>query len=286
MFTAVAIADVVIPKNYPATDPARVESLAKSIGEIGLLQPIVIAEGTKNLIAGRHRLEATAKLGGTIIEAKVLSCSALKAELAGIDENLERKILPKIVEQQQLKRRKIIWEELYPETKQGATLKKGPKRQNVATGKQGTFAENTAKATGKSPRSVQRDVAAAQKIPADVAETLQDHPVGKSRKQISELAALPVDQQRVVANALASGEVKTVAEAIAPVCPNCGGREFDEDGDCTACHEPEIAEKGPDRKTIKAAVTALGVLVRRLDDLKVDWQGLTLQGVKDTLGAM
>jgi hypothetical protein len=26
------------------------------------------------------------------------------------------------------------------------------------------------------------------------------------------------------------------------VCPNCGGTEFDEDGDCTACWEPGVVE--------------------------------------------
>jgi hypothetical protein len=30
------------------------------------------------------------------------------------------------------------------------------------------------------------------------------------------------------------------AAARAPVCPNCGGREFDEDGDCTSCWEPGV----------------------------------------------
>ncbi len=25
-----------------------------------------------------------------------------------------------------------------------------------------------------------------------------------------------------------------------PICPNCGGREFDEDGDCTGCWEPYV----------------------------------------------
>lgn len=26
-----------------------------------------------------------------------------------------------------------------------------------------------------------------------------------------------------------------------PVCPHCGGIEFDEDGDCTSCLEPGVA---------------------------------------------
>jgi hypothetical protein len=30
--------------------------------------------------------------------------------------------------------------------------------------------------------------------------------------------------------------------ASQPVCPNCGGTEFDEDGDCTSCWEPGVVE--------------------------------------------
>jgi hypothetical protein len=30
----------------------------------------------------------------------------------------------------------------------------------------------------------------------------------------------------------------TSAEAGPPVCPNCGSKEFDEDGDCALCLEP------------------------------------------------
>jgi hypothetical protein len=30
------------------------------------------------------------------------------------------------------------------------------------------------------------------------------------------------------------------AEAGPPVCPNCGSKEFDEDGDCAVCLEPGV----------------------------------------------
>ena len=40
-----------------------------------------------------------------------------------------------------------------------------------------------------------------------------------------------------------------IADAPPPglVCPNCGGTEFDEDGDCTRCWEPGVArgDAGP-----------------------------------------
>jgi hypothetical protein len=40
------------------------------------------------------------------------------------------------------------------------------------------------------------------------------------------------------------GEPITVAACTQPRCPNCGGTEFDEDGDCTSCWEPGVIEAG------------------------------------------
>jgi hypothetical protein len=53
-----------------------------------------------------------------------------------------------------LKRRKELYEAMHPETKRGATLKQGPKRQNVAT-EIPSFAADTAAKTGTSRRTVE-----------------------------------------------------------------------------------------------------------------------------------
>jgi hypothetical protein len=39
--------------------------------------------------------------------------------------------------------------------------------------------------------------------------------------------------------------------ASKPICPNCGGVEFDEDGDCTACWEPEVVVPAGGRRRIR-----------------------------------
>jgi hypothetical protein len=41
-----------------------------------------------------------------------------------------------------------------------------------------------------------------------------------------------------------------------PRCPNCGGMEFDEDGDCTSCWEPGVVE-------VARATTRTARFVRR-----------------------
>jgi len=42
------------------------------------------------------------------------------------------------------------------------------------------------------------------------------------------------------AAAAACGKAADAAARPPPTCPNCGGREFDEDGDCTRCREPGV----------------------------------------------
>ena len=38
-------------------------------------------------------------------------------------------------------------------------------------------------------------------------------------------------------------ETQGPPEATTPVCPNCGGTEVDDEGDCKKCHEPDIAKQ-------------------------------------------
>lgn len=69
-------------------DLGDIDALAKSIGEIGLLHPIVINE-SDDLIAGVRRLEACKKLGWTEIPVRVVNLEEIrKGEIA---ENTVRK---------------------------------------------------------------------------------------------------------------------------------------------------------------------------------------------------
>ena len=61
--------------------PEDIKSLAQSISELGLLNPITIDQN-HTLIAGRHRLEAAKSLGWNEIECNISDLQGLKAELA------------------------------------------------------------------------------------------------------------------------------------------------------------------------------------------------------------
>ena len=56
-------------------------------------------------------------------------------------------------------------------------------------------------------------------------------------------------------------EERSLADCPQPTCPNCGGVEFDEDGDCTSCWEPgvvEVAERPRTAKTNRALIAKVG----------------------------
>ena len=117
-------------KVNPGRRPVNLEGineLARSISEIGLLNPITIDQ-EHTLVAGLHRLEAAKMLGWTEIECNVCTLDALQTELAEIDENVVRTELSVIEYGELLERRKEIYESLHPETKVGQAQAAGMNR--------------------------------------------------------------------------------------------------------------------------------------------------------------
>ena len=99
------------PRRRPVSQE-KVTELARSISELGLLQPIGITED-RQLVYGTHRLEACRLLEWTEIQATVLpDCDELTRELAEIDENLIRNELRVLLRAQHIKRRNEILEEM------------------------------------------------------------------------------------------------------------------------------------------------------------------------------
>ena len=113
------ISEIVINNNRRKVDEGKVEALAESIKQLGLINPITV-NSNNVLIAGNHRLEAFKLLGKDEIQVSVLDLNNLLAELAEIDENLMRNDLHWTDADKQMARRKVIYLELYPETKKNA----------------------------------------------------------------------------------------------------------------------------------------------------------------------
>ena len=114
----VKISDIKVNPGRRGVLDNDVEELALSILDVGLLNPITLTEDY-TLIAGLHRLEAVKLLGWTEVECTITDLEGLSAELAELDENFARANLSPLEMGDLLKRRKDIYEELYPETKAG-----------------------------------------------------------------------------------------------------------------------------------------------------------------------
>jgi ParB-like chromosome segregation protein Spo0J len=184
----------------------------ESIRMQGLLHPIILRpkDGTGYLlVAGRHRLEAIRKLHdaghwtSSAIRAEIVEMDDDAAVLAEIDENLIRADLTPAERAMHIARRKELYEELHPETKQGGAPGKAGGGKDTKPAKLATFAEDTARKTGESRRKVERDATRGKKVKvlADIAGTSLDQ-----GDQLDALAKLSEKEQRDLADRAKAGE--------------------------------------------------------------------------------
>jgi site-specific DNA-methyltransferase (adenine-specific) len=191
------INEIVLNNNRRKVDESKVKELAESIKQLGLINPITV-NSNNVLIAGNHRLEAFKLLGKDEIEVSILDLNNLLAELAEIDENLVRNELHWTDADKQIARRKIIYLELYPDTKKGAI---NQHTKDVLTDNL-SFSKTTAKITSQSERTVERAVKRGEEITEEEAEVLKTIDAPKSYgdiliKQTTETRAKVIDALKV-----------------------------------------------------------------------------------------
>ncbi len=230
----VRLSDIVVPegRRRAVKDTAELQT---SIQTLGLLQPIIVTR-KRILIAGLHRLRACQALGWTTIAASVVDLSELNAELAEIDENLCRNELSALERAEQISRRKVIYEGLHPETRAGHAwaLAKHAKVLGNSANAVPAFAEQTATATGKSMRTVQRDVQIAEGLTPEVRDLLRESPVADRVEDLVALAQLgDPAKQAAIAKVIASGQANTLASAQAILVQ----AEADEETSAEAVHD-------------------------------------------------
>jgi len=220
----IPITSIRVENRMRPLDDAKVAELAASIAELGLLQPIgVRPDGT--LVYGYHRLEACKQLGWTEIPAVVVDGDDLRAELAEIDENLIRSELTVLEQSEHIGRRKRIYEQLYPHAKPEVQRLRGLKPfQNpsavnltaleVSTPKVPTFVQDTAQKLGVSERTARRLVQIDSGLLPEVKDQIRHTPIADNESELLNLARLEPREQQSVADVLASGEAKTVKDAV------------------------------------------------------------------------
>jgi len=156
-------------------------------------------------------VQAFKLLGETRIPAVVLNLSDLEARLAEIDENLIRNEGSVAERALWLKKRKEVYEGLYPETKRG-----GDRKSEVFQTAPGAvcFVKDTAEKTGQSERKVFEDLQIAENISSEVMEKVLDTELADRKKDLLMLARMEPEQQEQIVDKIVSGEFKDVKTAI------------------------------------------------------------------------
>ena len=200
-----------------------IEELAFSISEIGLLNPITLT-GDYTLIAGLHRLEAVKLLGWTEVGCGVgpgAGRRRLFDQALPLDENFARANLSPLEIGELYKRRKDIYEALYPEVKAGTAQAIGmnkAKGNNVDCNLQSrrkSFIEDTASVTGSHPSTIARHIKIATELTPEAKETLREAKKPVSSTTLKKISKLAPNQQKEVSSLLVSGEIQTVEEYLA-----------------------------------------------------------------------
>ena len=96
---SIAIDEIIVPESQVRQyfDPDKLEQLAESIEQHGVLEPLLITPN-KELIAGERRLRASKIVGLTQLPVKILNVSDSEAKALAIVENLQREDLNPVEE--------------------------------------------------------------------------------------------------------------------------------------------------------------------------------------------
>ena len=230
MLKRLRICEIKVPRNRRTPMKGRVASVARSMKEIGQLNPITVHMEGNKLIAGLTRLRAAEELDWKDIQCNVVDFDKLHGELAEIDENIERSNLTTLEEAQALARRKAIYLELNPETATGIAQANGSNKaqdgklsgdtgKNVADNLSATssdekttpsFAQDAAEQLGVTERTIRRQTAIGENIVPEAAEAIKDTPLADNQRELEALSKLPEKQQVKVAEAIASGKATKV----------------------------------------------------------------------------
>lgn len=216
----IPIAEIVIGERLREVSIDQYEDLAKSIAELGLINPITVGEKTEDgypLVAGLHRLVAHKKLGRTEIEASVIDVPSLQRQLVEIDENIVASALTSQERRRFLYRRKELYEELHPETRADAF--KGNQHTGKVVSDAVSFATDTANKTGLSRRTIERDLRRAAAILPEVLQAVEGT-YFDTGKRLDALARMPPDEQREIARLVEQGENDEAVVMLFPEMQN------------------------------------------------------------------
>jgi ParB family chromosome partitioning protein len=195
-----------------------IASLAESIQMTGQINPIVVKEmptGKYRVVAGRRRTSALKSIQAmTGVKQKalvvVVEIDKLQEELITIDENIMRQQLGETDLDEALYRRKQIYEELHPDTRQhvaGGRTKNSKEDKPVAV----SFTRDAAGKLGISKRTVEKSVARAAKATDAVKKARAS---GLSQSKVDLLVTLPAEDQNALLPLVIKRDVKECKKLV------------------------------------------------------------------------
>ncbi len=201
------ISEIKIGKDRRPVSPEKVTEIAESVEIVGLLNSILVST-EKELIAGLHRIKAFEKLGRKTIPVTIFSHSGLKAELAELDENTARSEFTTLERCEYLKRRKTIYEQLYPGTKNGQAQIAGMNRaKNAETDSTcdnpPSFVKDTADKSGRSETAIKEDIRIAEGIDPEVKEMVKGTKLENKKGDLLKIAKQEPGKQKAAAKEIA-----------------------------------------------------------------------------------
>jgi ParB family chromosome partitioning protein len=196
-------------------DPGRVDELALSMDERGLLQPIEVREAGERyrLVMGAHRLAAARKNKWTEISALLFEGTADEARLREIDENLYRRELSELDKAVFIAERLAIYERAFGEVKRGGGPR-GPKGKFALRSAQRSFYDDVALKFGLNRRDVTRSLTRIGRIDAAAWKALRGTKFAEVGLVLDALARLEAPMQRQVVDLLLAGRARNVPVAV------------------------------------------------------------------------
>lgn len=233
----IPIERVVVGERLRQTNKGQVKNLIDSIRDVGLINPITVAEETEDgypLVAGLHRLEACQAIGLAEIDVNVVTLPELKLQLMECDENLAHSTLSLAQRAKFTARRKAIYQALHPEVAHGgsrgnqytggkpcqmandATWQNAGENNDLsenAMSKTPSFSEDTARRTGRSRRVVDLDVQRSANIPDYLMDLLTGTDFDRL-KSLNAIMRMMPEQQEILAEHLRAKRMHDVAVMV------------------------------------------------------------------------
>lgn len=208
MSKTIPLKDIDVSDRLRDIDEDHAQAIAQSIRGMGMEQPeepIKVRRthaGRKpwTLVDGGHRMRAVELLGGKEIIYAEKKLNKDQARLSEIDSNLMRAELTALDRALFLAERKRIYEKLHPETKQGGDRKSEAAKNQNDTDVVLKFTDDVAERLDLSPRSIERSVMIANRLPREAVKALRGTPEANNLTRLLKLARLEPDQRAMALN--------------------------------------------------------------------------------------